>query len=137
MLRAKIGVKLTAVKHFAIGFVLAICIAAGMALLLGVVLFGFQSPSNLKQAVLIALAATSFLLMIAGGEIALSFLFESKTPIGIKFMHFLGAVCAVVGAFFVTPISLDALDGSKEEKCRTVVERSIGPITISREECAD
>lgn len=128
---------LKAAKDFAFGFVMAICIAAGIAFLLGALLIGFQSPSSLKQAVLVALAATSFMLVYAGGEIAFSFLFASEAPIGIKFMHFLGAVCAVVVAFFVTPLSLDALEGSKAEKCRTVVEADIGPFKFSREDCDD
>ena len=126
---------MNALKDFALGFAMAVCIAAGIALVLAFLFFGFQSPGSVKQALLIALAATSFMLVCAGGEIAASFLFAWNTPIGVKFMQFLGALFAVVVAFITTPIAIDALEGADEEKCRTVVEARIGPIEVSNEEC--
>ena len=126
---------MNAAKEFVFGFALAIVIAAGIVLLLTLTIFGFETPRDISRAIIIALAATAFILVYAGGEIAFSFLFAWDRPIGVKVMHFLGAVCAIVGAYFTFPLLLNGLASSQEKNCRTVVQAELGPLSISREVC--
>jgi hypothetical protein len=114
---------------------MAVAIAAGIVIILAFFFLGFETPTDVGRSVLLALAATSFMLLYAGGEIALSFLFAWKRPIGVKVMHFCGALCAILTAFLVTPLALEVLADPKEKECKTIVKASIGPITISREDC--
>lgn len=127
---------MTAVKEFIRGFFIAISIAAVSSVILALLIFGFESPKDLKEAVFFGLILTSFVLVYGGGEIAVSILFAWDTPMGIKFLSFLGALTAVIGAFIFTPIILDALE-APEEECRLIAEAKIGPVKISREECDD
>ena len=114
---------------------MAVAIAAAMAVFLAFLFSGFETPSDIKQSVHLALTATVLMLLFGGAEVAVSFLFEWKTPIGVKFMHFLGALSATSAAFLMMPMILDALEDTQEEKCETVSEFSIGPVTFSREDC--
>ena len=126
-----------AAKDFLFGFIMAIATAAGMVLLFAFIFFGFDSPSDIEQSVFLALAATALILLLAGGEIAASFLFSWDTPIGVKIMHFAGAAFAIVATYFASPLILGSLDASNEKGCKTVYEVSVGPISFSRADCND
>ena len=118
-----------------IGFVMAIAIAASIAVMLSIAFAGFEMPSNFGQAGLWALVATAFVLMIAGGEIAATFLLSKEAQIGEKLTRFLGAICAIVVAFLVTPLALSWLNDAEETECETTTQFNIGPIAITREVC--
>ncbi len=128
---------MSAAKNFLFGFVMAVSFAAGMALVLSA-FFEVDTPGNIKETVLLALAATAVILILGSGEIAVAvWSDDGDTPIGVNLMRFLGAVSAIVAAFFVSPLIFDALDDSSDTKCKTVSEISIGPVTFSQEDCKD
>lgn len=55
----------------------------------------------------------------------------------VKVMHFLGAVTAILFAYFSLPLILQAAETLDENSCETQTIISIGPITYSREVCSD
>lgn len=114
------------------GFVLLGAAAIGVAVsfFLMWIVGQFNPVTGFQLATLIGVMA----LLMSGGELALSLLFQYQRPMEIKFVEFIGGASAIALSWLIF-FNVDNWFTAEEAQCTTTFERTIGPIRIARESC--